>query len=123
MHQSLNVLGGFLKPCCTRLETGFYRNGYCSTGPEDLGQHIICVQMTEEFLKFSKAQGNDLSSPYPEWNFPGLKPGDRWCLCASRWLEAYEAGIQPPLIDLEATHENMLQWIPLLTLKEFALKD
>jgi uncharacterized protein len=122
MHQSLNVLGGHLKSCCNEPVTGFYRNGFCSTGPDDHGKHIICVSMTKEFLAFSKARGNDLSTPHPEWGFPGLVAGDRWCLCAARWLEALEAGVTPPKVDLEATHEEMLTWVPLLTLKEHALE-
>jgi uncharacterized protein len=88
MEPDVNVVGGQLLPCSTDPVTGFYRNGCCSTGPEDLGSHTVCVVLTAEFLEFSKQAGNDLSTPRPEWGFPGLKPGDRWCLCASRWLEA-----------------------------------
>jgi uncharacterized protein (DUF2237 family) len=99
-----NILGGPLKTCCDAPRTGFYRDGCCRTGPEDQGSHTVCVEMTEEFLAFSKARGNDLSTPRPEWDFPGLKPGDRWCLCAPRWQEAFAAGIAPPVV-LEATSD------------------
>ncbi|MEO1340274.1 MAG: DUF2237 domain-containing protein [Cyanobacteria bacterium J06635_13] len=106
-----NVLGGTLKVCCTSPMTGFYRNGKCDTGAEDRGVHIICAEVTAKFLTFSKQQGNDLSTPMPMYNFPGLKPGDCWCLCALRWKEALDAGFAPP-INLEATHESMLDFIP-----------
>src|SRR5579884_3883332 len=98
-----NVLGEPLEPCSLNPLTGFYRNGCCSTGPEDVGSHTVCVVVTAEFLEFSKAAGNDLSTPRPEWGFPGLVPGDRWCLCASRWLEAHDAGAAPDVV-LGATH-------------------
>ncbi len=114
-----NVLGGQLKTCCTSPVTGFYRDGKCATGPDDLGLHVVCAQMTAEFLAFSKSKGNDLSTPRPEYDFPGLKPGDRWCLCASRWQEAYEAGAAP-LVDLEATHISALEHISLSALKKFS---
>ena len=100
-----NILGTNLEVCSLNPITGFTRSDCCETGPEDLGQHTVCAEVTDEFLQFSKLQGNDLMTPRPEFNFTGLKPGDRWCLCASRWLEALEEGIAPPVI-LEATHEK-----------------
>ncbi len=115
-----NVLGGKLEPCCKFPMTGFYRDGYCRTGPEDIGRHSICVEMTEEFLAFSKAAGNDLSTPHPELDFSGLIPGDRWCLCAERWQEALEAGAAPKVI-LSATHESTLEIIKLNDLKQYAV--
>lgn len=114
-----NVLGGPLEPCSLDPLTGFYRNGCCSTGPEDVGSHTVCVILTAEFLLFSKARGNDLSTPRPEWNFPGLKPGDRWCLCAPRWLEACKAGMAPPVV-LSATHERALDFVTLDVLRRHA---
>lgn len=107
-----NVLGGPLKKCCDSPRTGFYRDGFCHTGPQDHGTHVACATVTKEFLEFTKGRGNDLMTPRPEWNFPGLKPGDKWCLCALRWLEAKEAGVAPKL-DLEATHEKMLEFTSL----------
>ena len=114
-----NVLGGELASCSTEPVTGFYRNGCCETGPEDMGLHTVCAVMTAEFLEFSKAAGNDLSTPRPEFAFPGLKPGDRWCLCAPRWKEALDAGMAPQLV-LEACHEETLAIVPLGVLKDFA---
>jgi hypothetical protein len=114
-----NVLGGELKPCSIDPVTGFYRNGCCETGPHDLGLHTVCAVMTEAFLEFSKAMGNDLSTPHPEYEFPGLKPGDRWCLCAPRWKEALDAGMAPKLV-LESTHEETLAIVPLGVLKDYA---
>ena len=111
-----NVLGTELKKCCDSPKTGFYRNGFCHTGPQDYGTHVACGTMTKEFLEFTKQRGNDLITPRPDWNFPGLKPGDKWCLCALRWLEAKEAGVAPKL-DLEATHEKMLEYTKLEDLK------
>ncbi|MCO6418435.1 DUF2237 domain-containing protein [Siccirubricoccus sp. KC 17139] len=102
-----NVLGGPLLPCSVAPVTGFFRDGCCNTGPEDLGLHVVCAVMTAEFLAFSKSRGNDLSTPMPAFGFPGLQPGDRWCLCAARWEEARRAG-QAPLVALEATHEAAL---------------
>jgi uncharacterized protein len=99
----LNVMGGPLTACSTSPLTGFYRNGCCHTGPDDRGVHTVCAVMTAEFLAFSKARGNDLSTPRPEYSFPGLKPGDQWCLCAARWREAFEAGKAPKVV-LAATH-------------------
>jgi uncharacterized protein len=115
-EQALNVLGHPLAPCSHgEPVTGFYRDGDCSTGPDDLGRHVVCARVTAQFLDFSKARGNDLSTPVPEFGFPGLKPGDRWCLCAARWVEAYEAGVAPPVV-LEATHEATLRLVPLRVL-------
>lgn len=111
-----NVLGTELKKCCDSPVTGFYRNGYCHTGPQDYGTHTTCAVLTSEFLEFTKSKGNDLMTPQPQYNFPGLKPGDKWCLCALRWMEAYKAGVAPQ-IDLEATHEKMLEYIELDKLK------
>ncbi len=119
-ERALNVLGEPLVDCSFDPLTGFYRNGCCDTGPEDMGIHTVCAQMTDEFLAFSKAQGNDLSTPRPAFGFKGLKAGDCWCLCAGRWYEAYRAG-KAPKVRLEATHEETLAIIPLDALKEFAL--
>lgn len=109
---SLNVLGGPLEICSQSPRTGFYRTGCCDSGLEDLGLHVVCAQMTEEFLEFSRARGNDLSTPHFETGFPGLVPGDRWCVCANRWKEAFEAGVAPPVV-LVATHVNALDLIAL----------
>ena len=117
---SINVLGGALQPCSLDPVTGFYRDGCCNTGREDLGLHTVCVLLTAEFLAFSKAQGNDLSTPMPQYGFAGLKPGDRWCLCASRWVEALEAGVAPPVV-LDATHERALRRVALADLEYHAL--
>ena len=115
-----NVLGGPLAPCSTSPRTGFFRDGCCNTGPEDHGLHLICAEVTSAFLDFSRARGNDLSTPRPELGFPGLKPGDRWCLCAGRWREAFDAGRAPPVV-LAATHEEALAVIPLDVLRACAL--
>jgi uncharacterized protein (DUF2237 family) len=117
----LNVLGQPLAPCGTDPMTGWYRDGYCRTGPGDVGLHLVAAVMTREFLEFSRAQGNDLSTPRPELGFPGLKPGDRWCVCASRWSEAEAAGVAPP-VRLEATHVATLGLIPLPLLKRYAAR-
>jgi uncharacterized protein (DUF2237 family) len=109
---ALNVLGGELESCSFDPLTGFYRNGCCDTGSEDMGVHIVCAVMTDEFLAFSKDRGNDLSTPAPQYGFGGLKAGDRWCLCAARWREAYDAGCAPVVV-LEATHARMLEWATL----------
>ena len=114
-----NVLGVELEPCGTDPMTGFWRNGCCETGPEDRGRHTVCAEVTAEFLEFSRAQGNDLSTPRPEFGFPGLHPGDRWCLCAARWREAYEAG-KAPRVFLARTHEKTLELVALEVLQEFA---
>ncbi|MCU0450572.1 MAG: DUF2237 domain-containing protein [Bernardetiaceae bacterium] len=115
-----NVLGGPLKVCCLNPRTGFYRTGKCETGPQDLGSHTVCARVTEEFLTFSKAVGNDLSTPRPEYDFPGLQPGDGWCVCAARWKQAFDAGYAPP-VDLEATHERALEVVPLSQLLSLAV--
>lgn len=115
-----NVFGEPLIPCSLSPTTGFYRTGCCETGEEDLGLHVVCAEMTEEFLEFSKARGNDLSTPRPEFGFPGLEPGDRWCLCAARWKEAFDAGAAPRVV-LMATHEAVLQLVSLEDLKPYAL--
>lgn len=120
MADAKNVLGGRLETCSIDPMTGFYRDGCCNTGAGDFGSHTVCAQMTEAFLSYTKAQGNDLSTPIPGYNFPGLKPGDRWCLCAARWKEAYDDGVAPS-VALEATHESALQVIPLEVLQEYAL--
>jgi len=102
-----NVLGGPLAECGTQPLTGFFRNGCCHTSAEDIGRHVVCAKMTAAFLEFSRKRGNDLSTPQPAYGFPGLKPDDRWCLCAARWQEAFEAGAAPPVV-LAATHETAL---------------
>jgi uncharacterized protein (DUF2237 family) len=112
-----NVVGGELLPCSQEPLTGFFRDGCCSTGPEDVGSHTVCAVMTEEFLDFSARAGNDLSTPHPEWGFPGLRPGDRWCVCASRWLEAFDAGVVAAVI-LGATHERALEVVPIEALTQ-----
>ncbi|MEM9119870.1 MAG: DUF2237 domain-containing protein [Cyanobacteria bacterium P01_F01_bin.56] len=120
MAAAKNVLGGPLETCSTDPMTGFYRDGCCNTGAGDFGSHTVCAQVTEGFLSYSKAQGNDLSTPVLMYHFPGLKPGDRWCVCAARWKQAYDDGVAPP-VALEATHEAALQVIPLEILQECAL--
>lgn len=117
-----NVFGEPLITCSTAPLTGYYRNGCCETGEEDLGTHTVCAVVTEEFLLFSLNRGNDLITPRPEYRFPGLRPGDKWCLCASRWVEAYRAGVAPRVV-LEATHEKTLQYIPLEELLKFAVRE
>ena len=120
MATAKNVLGGPLQPCSTKPLTGFYRNGCCDTGYEDTGLHLICVVTTAQFLAFSASRGNDLSTPFPHYGFPGLQPGDRWCLCASRWVEALEAGVAPRVV-LEATHISMLEFADLETMQQHAV--
>ena len=115
-----NVLGGVLLPCSVAPLTGFFRDGCCNTGPMDHGVHTVCAEVTAEFLTFSKARGNDLSTPRPEYGFAGLKPGDRWCLCAGRWEEARRAGVAPPVL-LEATHEATLAVVRIGDLRAHAL--
>ena len=114
-----NVLGGQLLACSYDPVTGYFRDGCCNTDSTDRGNHTICVRVTAQFLDFSRAQGNDLATPMPEYRFAGLKPGDRWCICASRWYEALEAGMAPPVV-LEATHERALGVVPLEILMEYA---
>ncbi|MBW4482260.1 MAG: DUF2237 domain-containing protein [Tildeniella torsiva UHER 1998/13D] len=120
MTTATNVLGTPLAPCCTSPMTGFYRDGCCNTGAGDMGVHVVCAQMTPEFLAFTKAQGNDLSTPMPDFQFPGLNPGDRWCLCAARWQEALEARVAPPVV-LDATHAAAIEHVSLADLKDHAL--
>jgi uncharacterized protein (DUF2237 family) len=110
-----NVLGGPLLACSYDPLTGFFRDGCCNTGPDDLGSHTVCARVTDAFLAFSRSRGNDLSTPRPEFRFRGLKDGDRWCLCAARWLEAFHAGVAPPVV-LEATHESVLAIVPMKAL-------
>lgn len=117
-----NVLGTELESCCDELETGFFRNGKCETCENDHGMHTICAVMTKEFLDFSKKSGNDLSTPRKEFDFPGLKPGDRWCICLPRWIEALEAGIAPKIL-LRSTHHSVLELVPLEVLERHAIKD
>jgi len=119
--ESQNVLGGPLRPCGTEPATGFYRNGCCDTGPEDTGIHTVCAVMTDAFLVYSRLAGNDLSTPRPEWGFPGLQAGDRWCLCAGRWREALAAGVAPPVV-LEATHEETLAVVAFDDLERHATR-
>ncbi len=114
-----NVLGTELEPCGLEPRTGFFRDGCCRTGPDDDGVHVVCAVVTAEFLAFSREQGNDLITPATQWGFPGLRPGDRWCLCASRWAEALEAGVAPPVV-LEATHVRALDWVSLDDLRRHA---
>jgi len=118
--ESLNVLGEPLKPCSFDPMTGFFRDGCCNTGSADVGRHTVCARMTAEFLAFSKARGNDLSTTRPEFGFAGLRPGDRWCLCVERWKEAWLAG-EAPKVALTATHISALNHVTLAALKEFAL--
>ncbi len=122
MAEARNVLGGKLEICSLSPRTGFFRTGTCVTGPEDTGTHVICAQVTAEFLAFTRARGNDLTTPAPEFGFPGLKPGDRWCLCALRWREALAAGVAPPVV-LAATHEAALKFVSLADLKRHALDE
>ena len=119
--QSLNVFGQPLELCCDNPKTGFYRDGFCNTGSIDLGTHVVCAEMTKEFLDYTKSKGNDLSTPNPIYDFPGLKPGDCWCLCALRWKEAYEAGVAPN-VKLEATHDKALEYLTMNQLIEKAIK-
>ena len=115
-----NVLGGELESCCTDPMTGFYRDGFCRTGAGDVGMHVVCAQMTDEFLHFSKEQGNDLSTPVPEYQFPGLKAGDCWCVCATRWQDAVDANVAPP-VKLAATHISALEFVSQAALEAHAL--
>jgi uncharacterized protein len=115
-----NVLGGVLEPCGTDPVTGFHRDGTCTCGPEDVGLHGVCAVMTAEFLEHQRAVGNDLSTPRPEWQFPGLRPGDRWCVVAARWLQAYDDKVPAPVV-LAATSERVLELIPLDVLREHSV--
>jgi uncharacterized protein len=116
-----NIFGEPLKSCCNDPLTGYYRDGFCRTDASDRGSHTVCAIVTEAFLQFSKSRGNDLTTPIPEYRFPGLKPGDKWCLCALRWKEAYEAGVAPKVM-LEATNEKTLEYIDMHLLIEYAYK-
>lgn len=120
MQKQRNVLGTELKTCSQKPLTGFFRDGCCNTANEDLGAHTVCAEVNEEFLEFSKQQGNDLSTPRPEFGFVGLSPGDRWCLCAARWVEAHEAGMAPRVV-LESTHERTLEFVSLAVLQQHAI--
>jgi uncharacterized protein (DUF2237 family) len=122
MPTAKNVLGTPLETCSTDPVTGFFRDGCCNTGNEDMGLHLVCAEMTDEFLEFSKSVGNDLSTPNPMFGFPGLKHGDRWCLCVLRWKEAWEAD-RAPKVSLESTHISTLEFVDLETLQEFAVAD
>jgi uncharacterized protein (DUF2237 family) len=121
MAKAKNVLGEELQTCCTNPVTGYYRNGCCDTGEGDYGLHLVCTVMTDEFLAFSVEMGNDLVTPMPEYEFPGLQAGDRWCLCVTRWKEAFDAGCAPQVI-LEATHVSALEWVNLSDLRAHAVK-
>jgi len=120
LEAKINVLGEPLAPCSTQPLTGFFRDGCCNTAPEDRGLHAVCTRVTAEFLEFSRSRGNDLTTPIPEFGFPGLKPGDQWCLCAARWQEALEAGAAPRVV-LQATHAAALRVVRLADLKKHAL--
>lgn len=117
-----NVFGRPLKVCCKSPVTGFYRDGYCNTCAQDRGKHLVCAEVTSEFLAFSKYLGNDLTTPAPHFGFPGLVAGNKWCLCSGRWLEAHAEGVAP-LLDLEATHEHMLEYISLEELEKFQISQ
>ncbi|MBK1882746.1 DUF2237 domain-containing protein [Luteolibacter pohnpeiensis] len=116
-----NVLGTELVACSSQPMTGWFRDGCCRTGAGDIGVHVVCARLNAEFLEYSKSRGNDLSTPRPEFSFPGLKPGDQWCVCASRWQESFEAGAAPEVI-LEATHESALEFIDLENLRKHAVQ-
>ena len=120
IYLSINVYGKELETCCDNPKTGFFRNGMCDTCKEDLGVHTVCILATEAFLVFSKGAGNDLSTPRPEFNFTGVKPGNRWCLCAMRWKEAYEQGKAPPVF-LESTHEATLKLVDFNIMQQYAV--
>ncbi|MEX2366303.1 MAG: DUF2237 domain-containing protein [Pseudohongiellaceae bacterium] len=119
--EAVNVFGEELEPCSNEPVTGFFRDGCCNTCREDVGSHTVCIELTSEFLQYSRFVGNDLSTPNPEFGFPGLKPGDRWCLCAGRWLEAYEKGMAPRIF-LQYTHIRALDTVPMELLEQFAVQ-
>lgn len=120
MDESVNVFGEAIQTCSDSPTTGFFRDGCCNTSEQDVGSHTVCVEVTREFLEFSRFRGNDLSTPMPQFEFPGLRPGDRWCLCAARWLEAHEAGMAPRVV-LKGTHRRALEIVPLRLLRGFAV--
>ena len=120
MKTQRNVLGDVLELCCDSPKTGFFRTGKCETGPRDEGAHVVCARLTREFLDFIRSKGNDLSTPRPEFGFPGLRPGDRWCLCVLRWKEALEAGTAPPVV-LVASHDAALPYVPIEVLNQHAI--
>ena len=120
MDESLNVLGEPLEPCSEEPLTGFYRDGCCNTGDDDFGRHVVCARVTADFLAYTRDRGNDLSTPVPAAGFPGLRPGDRWCLCAARWKEAFDAGVAPAVV-LEATHVSALEFASLEELQQHAV--
>jgi uncharacterized protein (DUF2237 family) len=120
MAGAKNVLGKPLACCCLKPRTGFYRDGHCNTGAGDFGVHVVCAEMTARFLEYSASRGNDLSTPVPEYDFPGLKPGDKWCLCAARWKEAYDEGMAPRVL-LAGTHIAALEFASIEELSEFAI--
>lgn len=120
MDEPVNVLGEPLQTCSDSPVTGFFRDGCCNTGDQDFGSHTVCIQVTREFLEFTRFRGNDLSTPLPEFDFPGLQPGDRWCLCASRWLEAHDNNMAPRVL-LQGTHRRALEIVPLDLLRKFAV--
>lgn len=122
MSDPRNVLGGLLQVCSVSPLTGYLRDGVCHTGPQDPGSHTVCALMTDAFLQYSQSRGNDLLTPVPEYGFPGLKAGDRWCVCATRWLDAAENGLAPPVV-LDATHERTLQTVALADLKYHAFRS
>ena len=115
-----NVLGGDIQSCCDELSTGYYRNGKCETDESDIGMHTVCAKVTQEFLDYSKSKGNDLMTPFPAAGFPGLKPGDQWCLCVGRWIEALEANVAPKIY-LKSTHSSVLEFIEIEVLAKYAL--
>lgn len=119
-HPSLNVYEEPLEDCCDNPVTGFFRDGCCNTADEDLGMHTVCVELTDEFLTFSQRMGNDLITPRPEFEFPGLKAGDRWCLCASRWLQAHQAGVAPK-VHIRSTHLRTLEIVDIQLLRQYAV--
>lgn len=119
INSERNVLGGALEPCGLDPVTGFFRDGCCSTGPEDVGSHTVCAVVTREFLEHQLSVGNDLVTPHPEWHFPGLTPGDRWCVVAARWLQAHLDGVAPPVV-LASTHERSIDVVPLAILEQYA---
>ncbi len=120
MDESVNVFGEAIEICSDSPTTGFFRDGCCNTSDQDVGSHTVCGEVTREFLEFSRFRGNDLSTPMPQFEFPGLRPGDRWCLCAARWLEAHEAGMAPRVV-LKGTHRRALEIVPLRLLRGFAV--